>query len=75
MNWRLRLNGALYRKAMDKAGDDKSLAELVTKWLTAYVEGTSPQAKGGKATAAAMTDEERTARASHAAKARWTKDR
>ena len=42
MNWRLRIPGALYRQAIDRAGSDAALAERVRSWLHAYVAGQSP---------------------------------
>ena len=75
MTWRLRLPGALYRQATDRAGSDVALAELVRTWLFAYVTGQSPAsafaASGGRARAQALTSKARTAIARKAAQARW----
>lgn len=74
MNWRVRLPGALYRLALEKAGDDGALAELVTRWLDAYVRGQSEAqangARGGKVAAERMTPEERRARGQKAVETR-----
>lgn len=75
MDWRLRLPGALYRRACEKAGSDADLARLVSQWLTTYVDGTSPQALGGRSTAARRTPEERSASARAAVQARWARHR
>lgn len=37
MDWRLRLDSALYRLAIQRAGSDRALADLVRQWLAAYV--------------------------------------
>ena len=75
MNWHLRLPGALYRQACDRAGSDTALADRVRSWLNAYVAGQSPPslfaASGGHARAKALTPEARTAIAKTAARARW----
>ena len=74
MNWRIRLPGALYRLARDKAGSDAALADLVTRYLDAWVSGTTAQALGGKARAESITPERRTeiARAGGLARQRKT---
>lgn len=75
MDWRIRLPGALVRRATAKAGSDADLAALVRCWLETYVDGTSPQALGGRATAARRTPEERSASARAAVLARWERQR
>lgn len=42
MDWRLRLPGAMYRRASDRAGGERSLAALVLAWLTTYVQHGTP---------------------------------
>lgn len=75
MDWRLRLPGALYRRARDQAGSDRQLAALARIWLEGYVAGQSPAqqlgARGGRASAEALTPTERRAKTQHAAQARW----
>ena len=80
MDWRLRLPGALYRQARDKAGSDAQLATAVRDWLEDYATGQGQLledaaqqlgASGGRASAEARTPEERSAKARAAAKARW----
>ena len=71
MDWRVRLPGAIYRQAVDRAGSDADLARLVVAYLTTYVDGTSAQSLGGRARAAALSDEERRAHARRMAAARW----
>lgn len=70
MDWRLRLPSALYRRAVAKAGSDADLAALVRSWLARYLEP-SPQAVGGRARAARLTPEARSAIARQGAQARW----
>jgi hypothetical protein len=67
MDWRLRLPAALYRLAVDKAGSDKASAELVVGLIEAWVKGDTAQAKAGRARAASMPTEERSALATQAA--------
>lgn len=79
MDWRLRLPGALYRQARDRAGSDAALADRVREWLTGYVTGqpTAGQqlaAQGGHARAASLTTEQRRESARRAARARWDAD-
>lgn len=71
MDFRVRLPGAIYRQASEKAGDDASLARLVVAYVTAYATGTTPQQLGAAASNAGMTPEQRTERAKRAAAARW----
>ena len=71
MDWRLRLPGALYRRARDLAGSDAALADRVRHYLTQYVDGTTPQALGGRASAARLSEDERREKARAAARARW----
>ncbi len=75
MIWRTRLPGALYRRAIARAGSDRQLADAVRAWLDTYVSGqTAAQqlaASGGLASAQALSPEARQARARAAALARW----
>lgn len=75
MDFRLRLPGAIYRQARDKAGDDASLAALLVRYVTQYATGTTAQQRGGVVASAKLTTEERRARASAAATARWQRHR
>lgn len=68
MDWRLRLPGALYRRAAEKAGSDADLARLVQSWLERYLD--PPQAAGGVARCASLTPERRSEIARAAALAR-----
>lgn len=65
MEWRVRLPGAIYRRARDRAGSDAQLAALVRDYLETYVSGQTPAqplaAQGGRASAASLTAEERRA--------------
>ncbi len=75
MDWRLRLPGALYRQAVDRAGSDRELSAVVRQWITDYVEGRSASqalaSRGGVARRDRMTPEQRADAASRAAQARW----
>lgn len=74
MDWRLRVPSAVYRLAVNKAGSDRLLADLVRAWLDRYVAGVSPAAelgrKGGQARAEKLTPERRSEIARLAGKAR-----
>jgi hypothetical protein len=48
MDWRLRLPGALYRRAAAKAGGPMPLAALVLGWLTRYVDGSEPHRRAAQ---------------------------
>ncbi len=73
MDFQLRLAHDLYRRAVNKAGGDRALADVVRDWIRQYVDGTTPQALGGKAAASRLTPEERRARARRAIHARWAR--
>lgn len=75
MDFRLRLPGAVYRQARDKAGDEASLAALLVAYLTAYAEGRTAQQRGGVASAARLTPEKRSARGRQAVAVRWDRVR
>jgi len=68
------LPGAVYRRAVDRAGSPADLAALVTRWVTDYAAESSPQASGGRARAATMSPEQRQAHARRMAEARWRHD-
>jgi hypothetical protein len=77
MTYRLRLPGALYRRAQARAdAEDTTLDALILEMLTCYADGQdSPAAQfaamGGRAAAASLTAQERRERARGAAAARW----
>lgn len=70
MNFRLRLPGAIYRQARDRAGDDATLHDRLVAYVTAYATGHTAQQQGGSASAARLTPEARRERARRAAWAR-----
>lgn len=70
MDWRVRVPGAVYRLAVEKAGSDKALAEMVAGWIGQWASGQTAQQLGGRARAARMTPEERSAAARRAGYAR-----
>lgn len=74
MDWRLRLPGALYRLALDKAGSPAALAALVVGWLTRYVDGSEPHRRAARARADSLTPERRSAIARQAAMARHRRE-
>ena len=69
MDWRLRLPSALYRLAVERAGSDAALADVVRGYLERYV-GPSQQANAARARAASLTPERRSEIARLAARAR-----
>ena len=74
MDWRLRLPGALYRMAVDRAGSDADLARIVRDYLGRYVDGTTAQQAGGRARAERLSPERRAEIARAAAQARWHRE-
>lgn len=75
MDWRVRIPGGLYRRAVDRATADGTTLDLMVRhWLERYVDPPpSAQSLGGHAAAARLTPEQRTARARASALARWSK--
>lgn len=73
MDFRVRLPGAVYRQARDRAGDDTALEQLIVAHVTAYAAGQTAQQRGGQARAQQMSRAERSASAKAAAIARWAK--
>jgi len=72
MNWRIRLPGAVYRKAVDRAGSDASLADIARQWVSDYAdEKPSAQQLGGRASQAALTPEQRSVRMKALVERRW----
>ena len=77
MDYRTRQPGALIRRAVQRAeAEGTDLQTVVREMLTRYVEdglsaAASLGAKGGRASAASLTREERRAKAIRAATARW----
>lgn len=61
MDLRVRMPGAVYRMARDKAGDDKALLAQIVRFVTDYATGATMQAKGGRARAKALSSDERSA--------------
>lgn len=73
MDWRLRIPGALYRRAAEKAGGQMPLATLVVQWLTDYVDPPlTLQQRAGQARQASMSTEERSEAGRAAARRRWS---
>lgn len=73
MDWRIRLPGGLYRQAVDKAGGDAQLAQVVRLWLERYTSAEPIGAAGGAARAASLTPERRREIARQAVATRWAK--
>lgn len=73
MDFRLRISGAVYRRALDRAGSPQALSDILTRYLSQYAEGQTAQQAGGRATWEGVSVEERSARLRHAANARWAK--
>ena len=71
MTWRLRLPGALYRRAVERAGSDADLARLVAAYLTRYAEG--QHADAARARSASLTPERRSEIARAAVATRWAR--
>lgn len=71
MTYRLRLPGAVYRAARDRAGDDTALHDILLRYVTAYASGQTAQQRAGSTTASRATPEQRSARARAAVTARW----
>lgn len=59
MDWRLRVPGALYRRAVDRAGSDGELARRVRDYLTRYVADTLPHQIAARARANRLSPERR----------------
>jgi hypothetical protein len=75
MDWRVRIPGWLYRRAVERAGSDLELARLVRDYLTHYADETLPGQVGGRARWADRSDDERRTHAQQMAAARWARDR
>lgn len=80
MDYRCRLPGALYRRASQRAtSEGVDLSTVIRRLLTQYTDGASGAAslgaRGGKASAAALSPDERAQRARHAAVTRWSRSR
>jgi hypothetical protein len=60
----------VYRLAVDRAGSDRALADLVRTWIARYAEGTTQQAEAARARAASLTPERRSEIARQAVQAR-----
>lgn len=70
----LRIPSAIYRSALDKAGSDTALTDLLVRYVTQYATGETSQAKAGRARQATLSPSERSARARAAAQARWQRE-
>lgn len=66
------LDAATINRAKARARErGTSLDDVLRDYLTAYADGETAQQAGGRARAAAMTADERSAQARRAAEARW----
>lgn len=70
MIFRLRLPGAIFRKARDRAGDEATLHDRLVGYVTQYAAGDTAQQRAGRLVSERMTPTERSDRARHAAMAR-----
>jgi hypothetical protein len=77
MRWRLTVPSELYRRALARAGDDRSLVAAALRWLEDFANGATESqrhgAAGGSKAAARMTPEARIARARKASAASLAK--
>ena len=74
MDWRLRVPSAIYRLALARAGSDRALTELATRWLTRYAQGETQHQQAAIARARSLSPERRSEIARQAALARHHRD-